>query len=335
MKCILSCSFVLFVIYGFTEPVLAVDSLRSVTKYGFMTVQGYPFAASRGTKNIPEEKQPKEDESWENIWNNILTSFSMPFGDFSKKDASTDIVNISLGLNVPLREKHNSAGAQTQGERLINTSLTASISYIPFGNWFINLSFFKYLSTTAKNPWDPDFSYRFGYDDWHPYTFSLVYWSTAGNKFNTAENRGALTHLSEGTITLGWKFPAAKQIERLVAINESSGLAHSVDINLTPRYDLESGGQDTWKTSLSLSTKYSIISWFYLTFTLYYYPIPRQQQSWDPDFTYGFGFASWQSNTISIQYNNYGGNKYPWKPKSSHTSDIWDGSLSLSWSYTF
>lgn len=322
----------LFSLYA--APILATDPARAITKYGFMSVQGYPFASTMSQKSIPDKKQQTEDETWENILKNMTTSFSLPLSDLGKKDAATDGVSIGLGFSLPLKAKANPTGTQTQGERLVGTSFSASITYTPLSYWFISVSFMKYLNEGTRNPWDPDFSYRFGYDDWHPYTFSLVYWSTVGNKFNASENRGKITHLSEGTWTLGWKFPAAKFYEQWCTLDESSAIGHSLSLNLTPTYT--AGVEEkSWKTSLCLGTKYTIYKSFYLTFSLYYYPIAGQQQDWDPDFTYGFGYFDWHSNTITVQYNNYAGNRYPWRSTSASNGSFLDGSLSLSWSYSF
>ena len=41
--------------------------------------------------------------------------------------------------------------------------------------------------------------------------------------------------------------------------------------------------------------------------SFFYYPFPFQQQPWDPDFTYGFGFFDWHPGSISIQYNKIHG----------------------------
>ena len=68
-------------------------------------------------------------------------------------------------------------------------------------------------------------------------------------------------------------------------------------------------------------------------FAFSYYPYPEQKQPWDPDFTYGFGYFDWHPGTISVQYNNYSGNRYPWHKKSPDTGRFKDGAITISWSW--
>jgi hypothetical protein len=60
-----------------------------------------------------------------------------------------------------------------------------------------------------------------------------------------------------------------------------------------------------------------------------------QQQPWDPDFTYGIGYYDWHPGTILVQYNNYSGNRLPWRDKSADTGKFKDGSITISWSWTW
>jgi hypothetical protein len=60
-----------------------------------------------------------------------------------------------------------------------------------------------------------------------------------------------------------------------------------------------------------------------------------QQQPWDPDFTYGFGYFDFHSGTFSVQYNNYSGNRFPWRHRGPHTGTFAYGGISISWGYGF
>jgi hypothetical protein len=68
--------------------------------------------------------------------------------------------------------------------------------------------------------------------------------------------------------------------------------------------------------------------------TVFYYPNPAQQQPWNPDFTYGFGYADWHSYTFSVQYNNYSGNRFPWNKPAENTGNFLDGIFSVSFNIT-
>jgi hypothetical protein len=312
---------------------------RAPDKYRLLTIQEYPYPL----KNVAATPDSRESETWENVGKNILTSFSLPLSDLLNPQAPTDGFSVGAMAQYPLRGlvstlTRSTNGADTQGERGTSPSLGATVSYSPLSYWFISATFFYYLNPNVRAPWDPDFAYRFGYDDWHPYTFSLVYWSVAGNRFNTAENRGRITHFDEGTWSFGFKFPAPPFLDSLVSLHSSSSLAHVLNLNITPRYQTNAGGDDEfWKTSLSLGTKYTVYGNWYVNLTLYYYPFPHQQQPWDPDFTYGLGYFDWRSGTISVQYNNFAGNRYPWRhdrDRSRPFTDVLDGGLMISISLT-
>ncbi len=44
-------------------------------------------------------------------------------------------------------------------------------------------------ASVAAAAWDPDFTYGFGYFDWHPRTFSLQHNNYAGNRYPCAPRR--------------------------------------------------------------------------------------------------------------------------------------------------
>jgi hypothetical protein len=310
---------------------------RAMDKYRLLTLQEYPYPL----KSPPAKKTEAEEETWSNVLKNALTSFALPLSDLTDTTKKTDGLSVGLGVNYPLRgliapNVVSTNGAESQGQRFTSPSLGATVTYSPLGYWFVSATFLYYLNPSTRAPWDPDFVYRFGYDDWHPYTFSLMYWSVGGNRFRASENRGKITHLEEGTWSLGFKFSAPPFLNDAFAVHESSSLGHVLNLNLTPRYQTLAGTDEAWQTSLSLGTKYTIYGNWYVNLTLYYYPFPQQQQPWNPDFTYGFGYYDWRSNTISVQYNNFGRNRYPWRTQAGVPfTDFFDGALSVSWSYAF
>ncbi len=291
-------------------------------------------------------------ESIEEIYRATLTSFATPLRDLMKKEHSNEWHNLfsglsgSLALNYPLqetmRETRGLDGSQIQ-EGFHKSTLSASFKYNPISYWFAAVTFNRYLDLArgdlgcmeCRSPWDPDFSYSFGYDDWHPYTVSLTYANFGGNRLNPDKKKGeTVTDFQGGTYSLGWKFPVPRAIEELVIIHPTGGLAGGINVNLTPKFsDLATLSEKSWKQTLSLSLKYTIHTWWYANATVTYYPHPEQQQPWDPDYTYGFGYFDWHPGTLSLQYNNYSGNRYPWKTPSPDTGAFKNGSLSLIWSW--
>lgn len=81
-------------------------------------------------------------------------------------------------------------------------SLSTTWIWSPIEHWFVRASISKSLVKAGGLDW----SYSFGYSDWHPFTFSLTYdnWGTnpifdssQGNSFNFTEN---------GAISLSWSW---------------------------------------------------------------------------------------------------------------------------------
>lgn len=282
----------------------------------------------------------EEKETEQEIMKNVLSSFNIPFEDLlkDKKYNSKDFIKDFSGgfsFSYPLKEgiPQEGEGLGNQGRFSNNLSLAASISFRPLSAWFFSTTFYKYINESFKAPWNPDFSYTFGYDDWHPYTFSLTYANYGGNRLFPQKSE-VFTDLASGGLTLGWKFTVPKFIEELFIVHKSGGIGGNIAYSVVPRFlDINTQENKSFKQSLRLSLKYTIYESFYMNGTFFYYPFPEQQQPWDPDFTYGFGFFDWHPGSISIQYNNYSGNRYPWN-KSMGTGGFENGGFSISWSWS-
>lgn len=279
------------------------------------------------------------------IMRGVLSSFSLPLRDLWKKEYPSEWRNFFHGFsgnfafNYAITEQtaNQFTGSGSQGEIGTTSAFTESLRYNPLSYWFVEATFYQYIYPADQASWNPDFTYVFGYDDWHPYTFSLVYANYTGNHFNPDRDKGeSVFNFDEGTISLGWKYVLPRYLEELFIVHSSGGIGGAIYYNLTPRYTVsDSSERGEWKHSISFALKYIIYKWFYANITFYVYPDPSQKQPWDPDFTYGFGYFDWHPGTISIQYNNYSGNRYPWNDSSPGTGDFRDGSISISWSWAW
>ncbi|MFN8674471.1 MAG: hypothetical protein U0457_20620 [Candidatus Sericytochromatia bacterium] len=285
----------------------------------------------------------KDKETEEEMKKNFLSSFDLPLIDFSKKISKTwDEIIFSefsggFNYNYPIKESQatEGEGLGTQGRISNNQSLSMGITFNPISFYFFNVSFIKYLNPQLQAPWNPDFTYVFGYSDWHPYTFGLTYANYGGNRLNPKKEKNEVfTDFLGGGFSLDFKFSVPREIEKLFIIHESGGLGGNIAYSVVPKYlDLASLETKNFKQSLRLSLKYTIYEWFYINGTFFYYPFPEQQQPWDPDFTYGFGYFDWHPFTVSIQYNNYSGNRYPWNKKSG-SGGFENGGFSINFSWT-
>jgi hypothetical protein len=218
-----------------------------------------------------------------------------------------DSLSFRIGYTRCLEKKE--AAKETNFGTVGKDYLFLNVHLNPVSYWFFSLTFYRYLTRSKLNPWEPEFSYAFGYDDWHPNTFNLMYSNYSGNRIC----RGKFTNFSEGVISGGYKF------------NSLSELAHAINLNYKPSED---------KTFLTFNTRWSIYKFLYAQITAYIYLQPEKQKMWDPDFTYSFGWFDWRPFHISVEYSNYGGNRFPWHKKAGNTS-FKNGCISIHFGIAF
>lgn len=310
---------------------LGTDSARNWTPIRHFCVAVFLVACA------PERVAMAIDDP-DPVWEGFSSSFSTPLTQFIDGTAEESLA-VTLALDLPLKSPVLSAlGGRSQGDAPSSPTLQAGFKYVPLTAWFLNMTFYRYLYSDQQAPWNPDFTYSFGYDDWNPYTISMQYANYGGNRLNpdkaAGENR---TSFSSGTWSLGYKFPLPKSTHGIFVMNpKDDSVGCNLGFHLTPRYsDLASGQTKGNKKVLSFGCKYGWSNNWYFNFTLNHYPNQEQQQPWDPDYTYGFGYFDWRPGTWSIQYNNYSGNRFPWRSRSQGTGRLKDGSLTISYGWKY
>jgi hypothetical protein len=187
-----------------------------------------------------------------------------------------------------------------------------TLRYSPRETLFARITGYVYLNTDRKRPWNPDFTYSFGYDSWRPGTFGLTYDNYGGNRWNPdADRNERVTRFDEGAITASYKFKMPGALESLFESDGESRWSASVAAHLVPRYPrLDDATRGSWKRSLSVGVRSRFYRRLYVEGRAFVYPTADQQQPWDPDFTYGLGWFDWRPGTLSIQYGNYSGNRW-------------------------
>lgn len=304
-----------------------------------MTRRALPMVIFCLVSCIDALPQPANESKPSEVWQGVTSSFSFPIrqwfreGHGSKENLAKEL-SFGVAFNQPLlpAQKQMGTGSGSQGDRGTNSSnFSFSIRDTPITSWFVQASVYAYVNPKLKRPWNPDFTYSFGYDDWHPYTFSLTYANYGGNRFQPGRKE-AVTIFSQGGINFGWKFNLPKKAEAPFLVHRSSTLNFSVNHLAVPRYtDLATNSTKDWKHSEQFSCKNNVYGNFYWNLTLFYYPIGRQRQPWDPDFTYGFGYFDWRPGKISVEYNNYAGNRYPWNKAGPTAGKFRSGAVSIMW----
>lgn len=301
--------------------------------------------SGHGRATLPPSPPIFTDEMIQDMKDGLMNSFLTPWEDLMKKAHPSELRNLLTGLSTTLSANYpldqsvtTTQGSGSQGNRSGKTpTLNATVKYNPLSYWFATATFTRFLDKALQAPWNGDFVYSFGYNDWHPYTLSAVYSNFGGNRLFPDRSKGErVTALEEGTINVGWKFPLPQRIADWVTFEEGTPVNCSTNLKVTPRFtDLATSSTKKWKTALAFGCKVPIFSWWYVNWNVNWWPDKDQQQPWDPDFTYGFGYFDWHPGTISVQYNNYAANRFPWNRNKSGNGRFKDGSISVSWSRVY
>ncbi|WMT12681.1 hypothetical protein [Serratia fonticola] len=221
----------------------------------------------------------------------------------------------------------------TEQRDKFNQRILFSLQYTPVSYFFANMTTRVPLQDTNK--YSTDYVYSFGYDDWHPGTFSLVYGNySEKNRFYPADGRRN-TYFEQGSWTLAYKFSLPEHVEKHLLINPNDSLTCQVGYTYVARYySVKTSSLAENKRSLLTSCGYTLKQHYFLRMSAFYYPQSDQQQPFDYDYTYNFGYvSSYQPGAITIQYSNYTGTRYPWRNNAN--SNFRQGSINLSWALPF
>lgn len=265
---------------------------------------------------------------WQSAWQGLSSSFSMPFEELYAKPYDSEWLNALHGLNLsvaygyPLTKSTPSTsstlGSATQGAAATNSTLQLGLKYTPLSYWFLSINKTVYLQSNLQNPWNPDFSYSFGYNDWHPWALSLVYSNNLGNDLG-----GEKPDFGDGQLTLSTAFSLPPSIERWFVTGYGDAVGCNTGSTLSP---------SSGKLTATFGCKYSLPNGLYVNFGLFYYPDASSQEAWNPDFSYSFGYFDWRPGSVSFSYGNPSGNRFKRSETAKGTGGFKNGSLSLSWS---
>jgi len=285
---------------------------------------------------VASDQTQEGDDLNSEVWQGLMSSFALPWAELlsTNEGSEGNALSARVAFDYPLKGgTAATSGSGSQGSGSGSSTAQLALRYSPLSYWFGSATAFGYLQSQYRATWSPDFSYSFGYDDWHPYTLSLVYSNGGGNRFHADRATGERhTRFEQGGWSLGYKFPLRGWARDVFTTGHGDLAGCITAFNYTARYsDLASGSVRADKKSFSMGCRYSLRNWLYATAALYYYPEQGHQQPWDPDFTYGFGYFNWRPGTVSIQYNNFAGNRAPWR-RSGGATRFSEGSVSVSWS---
>lgn len=246
------------------------------------------------------------------------------------KDTLSGALSFSSGLKEQWLTIPNGSESAQQKKK-INQLLNLSLQYSPYSYWFANVTLRAPIADFDR--YTTDFRYSFGYDDWHANTFSLVYSNYGDNHLFPSGNK-RFTYFEQGAFTFAYKFSLPKPLERHLLINDGDALTCQLGYSWVPRYySLADNDLRANKQVMLGGCGYTFKQHFFVRATAFWYPHASQQQPWNGDYSYSFGYAGYTPGSFSLQYSNYSGTRFP--GRSSANAKFREGTVSLIWFLPF
>jgi hypothetical protein len=178
----------------------------------------------------------------------------------------------------------------------------------------LSFSSFHYLAQSQQKPWDPDYTYVASYA--LTPSLSLLYANYAGNYFPWHKAASTGGSIADGLVQATYVFPLNNQL-------------FGARAGSFPDFSVVGGGGTTLKgkPEMLLSVGVTPIAKLSLRATAAYYPDQHLQEPWDGDFSYTAAYQI--TPRLSVQYNNYTGNRWPWHNTQGSGGRFIDGAVLL------
>lgn len=195
-------------------------------------------------------------------------------------------------------------------EDIANTAFEPAIR-ARYNKWEAEVVGKIYYDNDKKADFQPDFTYKLGWISYDPNSFSLFYENFDANRFNPDDGE-RVSRIERGQLVVGYRFRIDDEITQ-----KWTGLDNHMNCDAETRWiprftDLNATDvTGNHKVVLSMDCKYKIMGGLFVRGEALIYPIKGQQQVFDPDFTYGFGYDTDQRNSLALEYENFTPNRYP------------------------
>jgi hypothetical protein len=220
-----------------------------------------------------------------------------------------------------------------QQERLARVAPFISLRYKIFRELSASGTFFLNIPRQNLPFWVSDFFYQFGWYNWRPHTFSFGYENFADNRYGESPKQG-LEKLAQGYLFVSYHFPLPKKWVNAIRLDATSAFELKPVVRYFPMYRDDAGTLYQHRITTALQARWTIWKRFYIEGSVMAYPLSEVRASWDPDFTYGFGYFDWRPWRFSLQYGNWVANRFIGGPGIQGYGFL-DGNLSFSFNYTF
>lgn len=254
-----------------------------------------------------------------------------------KKEASSsdfkafeDWFKVSVGYSTTLKnidEKH-------YGREALKTILTIN----PHSYYFLGMTSSFDLNNYTNPYYQPDFSYSFGYSDWHMDTFSWNYSNYANNKFSPKEGEDRFnfgkgnwelsykTKYDDITLTAKGKYVTKTDTKKLY-LKAKTVVLDDVMVSAQWKHNINKN-----QNRLTLSVKTFLYEKFFVSGSVYEYFKPDTIGSNDGEYAYSFGWKDSRPFYPSILYSNYY-TATRWDPDEG--PKFHDGTLSIKFNLDF
>lgn len=236
-------------------------------------------------------------------------------------------MSISASAGLPLKYTRDNTSSQQPSPLVYNISSAINARY-SYNNFFADVSIIKY---TYKQPWNPDFTYAFGYDDWHPNTFNFQYENYTSNRLHPSQGE-RFTQLEKGSFSTHYKFLYPNFSSKLT--NDQNRVNGSIGLSIVPKYyNSIENKKKYFRYIASISASYQLIPRLNFGISFLHYLKKEPQASWEPDFTYNLSYSiSLNHGSITFSYQNYNGTRYPWRKNHRNFLAIKDGAVGIAFS---
>lgn len=285
------------------------------------TVTPVAQAASSASETSDANGEPVQAAVFTNRWGRLFSG---------NKDKFSSALSFSSGLKEQRLTIPNGSESARQKKK-INQLLNLSLQYSPYSYWFGNVTLRAPVSDFSR--YSTNFRYSFGYDDWHPNTFSLVY-SNYGDNYLFTSGTTRHTYFEQGAFTFAYKFSLPESWQKHLLINKGDALTCQIGYSWVPRYYSLADNDLRANKQVGLGgCGYTFKQHFFIRATAFWYPKSEQQQPWNGDYSYSFGYAGYTPGSLSVQYSNYSGTRFP--GRGSSNAKFREGTISLIWFLPF
>jgi hypothetical protein len=203
-----------------------------------------------------------------------------------------------------------------------------------FEEFSFSTTFYKNLNRSTNVRWLSDYEYSIGRYNWRSNKFNYGYENYANNKYSDDLKTFGDKFL-EGYYFISYSHSLAKGLTRKISLDSSTNLKFVYFVRYSIKYrdqfNVSHGSLFSGKPTLGGGLRITLYKNIYVESAVYFYFNPKvQQQPWDPDYSYGFGYFNYHSFRCSLTYANWAVNRFPWNESTAYSNyGFLDGNFRL------